>query len=42
VSLGNADKVDPNDPEVQYEAVREAKKLWKKKISKIYPDFLDL
>ena len=42
VSLGNADKVNPNDPEVQYEAVREAKKLWKKKISKIYPDFLDL
>jgi hypothetical protein len=42
VSLGNTDKVDPNDPEVQYEAVREAKKLWKKKISKIYPDFLDL
>lgn len=42
VSLGNVDKVNPNDPYVQQEAVREAKKLWKKKISKYYPDFLDL
>lgn len=40
VSLGNVDKVDPKDPEVQAEAVREAKKLWNKKLSKIYPEFL--
>ena len=42
VSLGNVNKVDPNDRFVQTEAIREAKKLWKKKMSKIYPDFLDL